>query len=296
MKVSIIIPCFNHWQYLPEALDSALNQTYSDCEVVIVDDGSTIAPSDELLKSLQHERVKFFRIENSGPSAARNQAIEKASGQLILPLDADDKIAPTYVEKALKFFLDQPDVGIVYCDAEYFGNRNQEWELPPYNFPDILLDNYIFSAALFKKDDWKRVGGYNVNMIHGWEDHDFWLSIVNLKKAVVRIPETLFFYRQVDDSRTNRFKAEQKMEMFEQIAKNHRQLFVENFDFIMHRFAELRQLLDDDTPEMEIKRELQNLKDRIRQMEASGFWKLRNRWQKVKRVLKVSAKHGSKDK
>lgn len=296
MKVSIIIPCFNHWQFLPEALDSALNQTYSDCEVVIVDDGSTIAPSDELLKSLQHERVKFFRIENSGPSAARNQAIEKASGQLILPLDADDKIAPTYVEKALKFFLDQPDVGIVYCDAEYFGNRNQEWELPPYNFPDILLDNYIFSAALFKKDDWKRVGGYNVNMIHGWEDHDFWLSIVNLKKAVVRIPETLFFYRQVDDSRTNRFKAEQKMEMFEQIAKNHRQLFVENFDFIMHRFAELRQLLDDDTPEMEIKRELQNLKDRIRQMEASGFWKLRNRWQKVKRVLKVSAKHGSKDK
>ncbi|MBX9950850.1 MAG: glycosyltransferase [Candidatus Obscuribacterales bacterium] len=296
MKVSIIIPCFNHWQYLPEALDSALNQTYSDCEVVIVDDGSTIAPSDELLKSLQHERVKFFRIENSGPSAARNQAIEKASGQLILPLDADDKIAPTYVEKALKFFLDQPDVGIVYCDAEYFGNRNQEWELPPYNFPDILLDNYIFSAALFKKDDWKRVGGYNVNMIHGWEDHDFWLSIVNLKKAVVRIPETLFFYRQVDDSRTNRFKAEQKMEMFEQIAKNHRQLFVENFDFIMHRFAELRQLLDDDTPEMEVKRELQNLKERIRQMEASGFWKLRNRWQKVKRVLKVSAKHGSKDK
>lgn len=295
MKVSIIIPCFNHWQFLPEALDSALNQTYSDCEVVIVDDGSTEPPPEDLLKSFGRERINFFRIENSGPSAARNKAIEKANGQFILPLDADDKIAPTYVEKALRLFQNQPDVGIVYCDAQYFGDRNEEWELPPYNFPDILLDNFIFSSALFKKEDWERIGGYNLNMIHGWEDHDFWLSIVELRKTVVRIPEALFYYRQVDGSRTKRFSARQKMEMFEQLAKNHRNLYVENFDFLMHRLAELRLLLDEDTPEMEIKRELQNLKDRIRQMESSGFWKLRNKWQKVKRVLKVSAKHASKD-
>lgn len=295
MKVSIIIPCFNHWQFLPEALDSALNQTYSDCEVVIVDDGSTVPPPEDLLKSFERERINFFRIENSGPSAARNKAIEKAEGQFILPLDADDKIAPTYVEKALRPFQNQPDVGIVYCDAQYFGDRNEEWELPPYNFPDILLDNFIFSSALFKKEDWERIGGYNVNMIHGWEDHDFWLSIVELRKTVVRIPEALFYYRQVDDSRTKRFSARQKMEMFEQLAKNHRNLYVENFDFLMHRLAELRLLLEEDTPEMEIKRELQNLKDRIRQMESSGFWKLRNKWQKVKRVLKVSAKHASTD-
>jgi len=295
LKVSIIIPCFNHWQFLPEALDSALNQTYSDCEVVIVDDGSTEPPPEDLLKSFGRERINFFRIENSGPSAARNKAIEKANGQFILPLDADDKIAPTYVEKALRLFQNQPDVGIVYCDAQYFGDRNEEWELPPYNFPDILLDNFIFSSALFKKEDWERIGGYNLNMIHGWEDHDFWLSIVELRKTVVRIPEALFYYRQVDGSRTKRFSARQKMEMFEQLAKNHRNLYVENFDFLMHRLAELRLLLDEDTPEMEIKRELQNLKDRIRQMESSGFWKLRNKWQKVKRVLKVSAKHASKD-
>lgn len=295
MKVSIIIPCFNHWQYLPEALDSALNQTHPDCEIVIVDDGSTLKPPDDLLKRFQHERITFFRIENSGPSEARNKAIEKASGEYILPLDADDKIAPTYIEKAQKIFQAQPQVGIVYCDAEYFGNRNQEWELPPYNFPDILLDNFIFTTALFKKADWKRVGGYNVNMKHGWEDHDFWLSLIELKKTVVRIPETLFFYRQSGDSRTNRFNAEQKREMFEQLAKNHRNLYIENLDFIMHRFAEFRQLLEEDTPEMEMKREVQNLRDRIRQMESSGFWKLRNRWQKVKRALKVSAKHAPPD-
>ncbi len=294
MKVTVVIPCFNHWHYLKDAVESALNQTHHDTEIIVVDDGSDQRPDDQLLDFLRSKNILLLERERGGPSAARNLGIENAQGALILPLDADDKIASTYIEKAQKIFLEQENAGIVYCDAQYFGNRNENWQLPPYNFPDILLDNFIFSAALFKKDDWQKIGGYNLNMTHGWEDHDFWLSIIELKKTVVRIPEPLFFYRQELDSRTNRFTAAQKIEMFERIARNHRQFYVENFDFILHRFAELRQLIEDDTPEMELKRELQNLRDRIRQMESSGFWKLRNKWQKVKRVLKVSAKHAPK--
>lgn len=294
MKTSIIIPCFNHWRHLRDSVESALAQTHSNKEIIVVDDGSTEQPDSTLSEFLKTNDVSVFRIEQSGPSVARNYGIEKAAGDLILPLDADDKIEPSYVEKACKVFSEKENVGIVYCDARYFGNRNDDWELPPYNFPDILLDNFIFSAAVFKKEDWKTAGGYNANMCHGWEDHDFWLSIIALKKTVVRIPETLFYYRQEADSRTNRFKSQQKIEMFEQIAKNHRELFVENFDYILHRFAEYRELLEAETPEMEMKRELQNLRDRIRQMEASGFWKLRNKWQGVKRVLGVSAKHTPK--
>ncbi|MCC7528100.1 MAG: glycosyltransferase [Candidatus Melainabacteria bacterium] len=295
MKVSIVIPCFNHWRYLSDAVESACNQTYPDIEIIVVDDGSQETPSDELLEFLKTKNVLLLRTDRQGPSAARNHGIQNAQGHLILPLDADDKIAPTYIEKATTIFQDQDNTGIVYCDAQYFGSRSDNWELPPYNFPDILFDNYIFSAALFKKEDWQRVGGYNANMAYGWEDHDFWLSIIELKKTVVRIPETLFYYRQENDSRTQRFTAQQKMEMFEQMAKNHRDLYVENLDFILHRFAEFRQLLDADTPEMEMKRELQNLRDRIRQMESSGFWKLRNNWQKVKQALKVSAKHAASE-
>ena len=295
MKISIVIPCFNHWHYLKEAVQSALDQSYQDREIIVVDDGSDQQPDDELLDFLKTESILLLKKQRGGPSDARNHGIENAQGELILPLDADDKIAPTYLEKAQKIFLEQENTGIVYCDAQYFGKRNESWQLPPYNFPDILLDNFIFSAGLFRKDDWKKVGGYNTNMTHGWEDHDFWLSIIELKKTVVRIPEPLFFYRQEIDSRTNRFTAKQKIEMFEQLAKNHRDFYIENFDFILHKFAELRQLIEEDTPEMELKRELQNLRDRIRQMESSGFWKLRNKWQKVKRVLKVSAKHAPKN-
>lgn len=291
MKISIVIPCFNHWRYIREAVDSALKQTHVDKEIIVVDDGSIVQADTDILDFLKSKNIELSRIEQSGPAAARNHGIEKASGDLILPLDADDKIAPTYIEKAHKIFAEQDNVGIVYCDAKYFGKRDDAWELPPYNFPDILFDNYIFSAAIFKRDDWKEVGGYNSNMRHGWEDHDFWLSIIALKKTVIRIPETLFYYRQETDSRTNRFKSDQKIQMFEQIVRNHRDLYVENFEHVIHRFAELRELLESDTPEMEMKRELQNLKDRIRQMESSGFWKLRNKWQGVKRVLGVSAKH-----
>lgn len=295
MKVSIVIPCHNHWNYLKEAVDSACEQTHADKEIIVVDDGSEEEPARELLEFLKSKAVLLFRTERKGPSAARNLGIENAQGQLILPLDADDKIASTYIEKAQKIFLEQENAGIVYCDAQYFGNRNDIWDLPPYNFPDILLDNFIFSAALFKKEDWQRAGGYNVNMTRGWEDHDFWLSLIELKKTVVRIPEVLFYYRQVAGSRTNKFNSEQKMEMFEQMAKNHRNLYIENLDFVLHRFAEFRQLLEEDTPEMELKREVQNLKDRIRQMESSGFWKLRNKWQEVKRALKVSAQHAPRE-
>jgi len=294
MKVSIVIPCFNHWQYLQDAVDSALAQTYTDLEIIVVDDGSSQPPEHSLLEFLKEKNIALLQTQKGGPSSARNHGIDRATGQLILPLDADDKIAPTYVEEALKIFQEQSDAGIVYCDAQYFGKRNEKWELPPYNFPDILLDNFIFSAAFFRKDDWKNVGGYNLNMTYGWEDHDFWLSIIELKRTVVRIPETLFYYRQENDSRTSRFDAQQKLEMFEQLFKNHRSMYIENLDFVMHRFAELRQLIESDTPEMEMKRELLNLRERIRQMEESGFWKLRNKWQKVKHALKISAKHTPK--
>lgn len=295
MKVSIVIPCYNHWQYLPEALQSALSQTHKDTEIIVVDDGSVERPPQSLLQMLEQNDIALIEIPNSGPSFARNTGIEKAQGELILPLDADDALAPTYVEEAIQVFRSNNDAGIVYCDAEFFGDLSGKWELPPYNFPDILLDNYIFASALFRKDDWHRVGGYNVNMKHGWEDHDFWLSIVELKRVIVRIPKVLFRYRKLAESRTKKFDRDQKIEMYDNLVANHRQLYSQNIDFVMHRLAELKVLLEEETSETELKRQLLNLKDRIGQMERSGFWKLRGRWLQIKGKMGISAKHSSSD-
>ncbi|MBA3857800.1 MAG: glycosyl transferase [Cyanobacteria bacterium PR.3.49] len=290
MKVSIVIPLFNQWQYLQECVESALSQTYSNVEVLVVDDGSPERPDETLLRWLEGKNVPLFTTGNKGPSASRNYGIEKATGALILPLDADDRIAPEYVEAGAKLYSQNNNAGIVYCDAEFFGDQSGPWELPPYSFPDILLDNFIFASGIFRKADWHTVGGYNENMIHGWEDHDFWLSIISLKRDVIRIPKTLFYYRKVANSRTRRFTNKQKLEMLDTMVKNHPQLFADNLQFLVHRLGEYKLLLEDESSEFELKNEVQNLRDRIRQMESSGFWRLRNHWQEIKGSLGINSK------
>jgi glycosyltransferase involved in cell wall biosynthesis len=290
LKVSIVIPLFNQWQYLQECVESALSQTYANVEVLVVDDGSPERPDETLLRWLEGKNVPLFTTGNKGPSASRNYGIEKATGALILPLDADDRIAPEYVEAGAKLYSQNNNAGIVYCDAEFFGDQSGPWELPPYSFPDILLDNFIFASGIFRKADWHAVGGYNENMIHGWEDHDFWLSIISLKRDVIRIPKTLFYYRKVANSRTRRFTNKQKLEMLDTMVKNHPQLFADNLQFLVHRLGEYKLLLEDESSEFELKNEVQNLRDRIRQMESSGFWRLRNHWQEIKGSLGINAK------
>ena len=93
-KVSIIIPVYNHAQWLPDAISSALNQTVP-CEVIVVNDGSPDNTS-EVAKMFD---VKLIEKENGGLTSARNAGIKEATGEWILTLDADDKIAPDFVEK-----------------------------------------------------------------------------------------------------------------------------------------------------------------------------------------------------
>ena len=103
-KVSIIIPCYNKGAYIKEALESSLSQTYPNIEIVCYNDGSS-DNSSAVIQEFANKYSNFLFIdskENKGVIAARNSAIENSSGVYILPLDADDKIAPTYVEKAEK--------------------------------------------------------------------------------------------------------------------------------------------------------------------------------------------------
>jgi glycosyltransferase involved in cell wall biosynthesis len=226
-KVSVIIPCYNDGAYINDAVFSVLAQTCQDFEIIIVNDGSTDEFTNQLLAQYNMPKTKVIVTANVGPSMARNIGIAKATGVYILPLDADDKIAPTYIEKGIQVFESNSSLGIVYCEAEFFGNRQGKWHLPQFSLEAILLENMIFCTAFFKKADWEKVGGFNANMIHGMEDYDFWLSLIELEVGVHQIPETLFFYRIKDQSRTvglQRFNTE----MFVQLFYNHQDLYVRN--------------------------------------------------------------------
>lgn len=205
-KVSVIMPCFNDGAYIEEAVASIRAQTYPNIELVIIDDGSDEPETKAVLEKLESSGAVLLHTNRLRPAGARNAGIAAATGEYILPVDADDLIAPNYIEKAVKIMDDNDNIGVVYCHADLFGEQSGPWELPDYSLEKMLLDNIIFVSAMFRREDWCKVGGYRTTMKHGMEDYDFWLSILELDRSVHQLPEVLFHYRIKPVSRTTRFQ------------------------------------------------------------------------------------------
>lgn len=225
-KVSIIMPCYNDGKYIKEAIMSVKEQTYQNIELIIIDDGSDDEETQKILNNLADE-VTLLKTNHLKPAGARNYGIQKAKGKYILPLDSDDKIAPSYVEKAIKILEGNDNIGVVYCQADLFGEKHGRWDLPDYSFDKMLLDNVVFVTALFYKEDWQKVGGFNTQMLAGMEDYDFWLAIMALGREIYQIPEVLFHYRIKPQSRTTNFQSDyvQMQATYRQIYDNHRNFY-----------------------------------------------------------------------
>ncbi len=238
--ISVIMPCYNYAHFLPEAIESVLQQKYSHLECIIVDDGSPDTTEEIAKKYCKLDaRVKYVKQQNQGLPTARNTGISMAKGKYILPLDADDKISPDYAAKAVEVLEGNPNMGIVYCETLFFGSMNGIFKLKPYKLSEILINNVIPHAGFFRKEDWVAGGGYNPNMKLGWEDYDFWLSIIELGREVYKIPEVLYFYRQGHTSMrdvTNKHQAQ----LHAQLAQNHPALYLNNISFLFEQLMENR--------------------------------------------------------
>lgn len=241
-RISIICACFNHGRYLDDMLGSVERQTFTDFEVIIVDDGST-DDTPSRLKKIGRGQAEVIFNPHRGPAHARNTAVRRARAEIIMNLDADDRIAPPLLEKAFRVFENYPDAGIVYSDAKLFGARSGEFLEKEYSLEGMLTDNLIISQAFFRKSDWDRVGGYSEAFPHGLEDYDFWLSIIELGREVHRIPETLVeyrTYRRPQDCRSGRRKLSRSRTIQGKLAIfwRHPDLFA-RFPEIERRFSQL---------------------------------------------------------
>lgn len=199
--VSVIVPCYKQAQYLSEALHSILEQTYQNWECIIVNDGSpdnTVEVAQEWLT--KDNRFKYIYKENGGLSSARNAGIKTALGKYILPLDADDMISKNYLEVCLLEFKNNPHVKLVYGSAIKFGAVNLPWNLSKFKYAALLQNNMIYCSALFKKDDWELIGGYDEEMKFGFEDWEFWLRLLNHNSIVLKCDAAVFFYRTKKNS------------------------------------------------------------------------------------------------
>jgi len=198
--VSVVIPCYNHGKFIHGAVDSILNQTYQNFEIIIVDDGSTDKRTTSLLNSIKFPNTRVYRKENGGPASARNYGIRKSSGEFILTLDADDKFHPMFVEKGVNILKNSPETGMVtsYLKRVY-KSRIVKAELQGGDVSAFLIKNEASASLLFRYECWEGANGYDEN-IPGFEDWDFAIGVTKNGWEVYSIPEYLFFYRNVGNS------------------------------------------------------------------------------------------------
>lgn len=228
--VSIVIPCYNQAQYLDDALESVLNQTHQNWECIIVNDGSPDNTDEIALNWCQKDsRITCLKKENGGLSAARNSGIAIAQAEFIMPLDADDKLGCNYIELALIEFEIDATVKVVYCKALKFGDEEGLLSLTPFSLYNLSKNNMIFPSAMFRKNDWKRVGGYEEDMIYGWEDWEFWIAILKNGGNVKRIDEVCFYYRIKSISMLKSIDEEKGKYLIEYMSVKHADFFVKNY-------------------------------------------------------------------
>ena len=235
-RVSVLMPCYNDGAYIEEAVASVWAQTWPEMELIVVDDGSTDAQTRQVLDQLAAQgRCTLLRQENSGPAAARNNAFRHASGDYVLPLDADDRIAPDYVEKAVACLESDERAAVCYCRGEMFGETEGPWILPDYSLGEMLVDNVVFVTALMRREAYEQVGGFDEAMRLGMEDYDFFLSLLERGWTIRQLPETLFFYRIKDGSRSRQLSenGERRKKAYQSIWKKHAAFFGEHLEELL---------------------------------------------------------------
>ena len=195
--ISVIIPCYNTQEYLAETLDSVIKQTLKNIEIICIDDGST-DNTPKILKQYakQDKRIKIITQKNAGVVTARNNAIATARAEYIYPLDSDDLITPDCLEKLYAAMMAGKGDIISNRVVMFSQNTGGEFSLPKPTKSNMVINNCLVNAALFRKKDFEETGGYDTAFNAGIEDYDLWVNFMfRHNKKVYRVPEILFYYR-----------------------------------------------------------------------------------------------------
>lgn len=236
--VSIIIACYNDAQYIEQTVNSALNQTYANKEIIVVDDGSN-EETKVVLRKIEPKITKLITQENKGQSTARNRGIKEAKGEFILVLDSDDYFEPTFCEKAIKVFESDEEIKIVTCFVNRIVENNKIEVFKPKGgkIKDFLSYNCAMGSSMFIKTNWKNIDGYDEVMRKGFEDWEFYIRLLKNGGSTYVIPETLFNYRLRKDSTTS--KANKiKYELLQYIYFKHKDLYKNNFEHLINHLLE----------------------------------------------------------
>jgi glycosyltransferase involved in cell wall biosynthesis len=206
--ISVVIPCYDQGEWLPEAVASVTDLRRDDVELIVVDDGSSDGRTLREMDRLARRGIQVVRQPNKGLGGARNAGVRAARGEFILPLDSDNRIREPYVTAGVRLLQDRSEVGVVYGDAEFFGDRKGPWRVREFDLAELCRDNFIDACALYRKAVWESVGGYDENMPWmGWEDWEFWIRTAMRGWEFVHLDAVAFEYRVRTGSMLSGIKA-----------------------------------------------------------------------------------------
>lgn len=184
--ISVIIPTYNDTKKLKQALESVMNQTYKDVEVIVVDDDSDNVVSEKLDVSGYPLVVSIFRLEqNSGPQVARNYGFKQSKGEYVIFWDADVVAQPTMLEKMLNVLEIHPEASYTYA-RHHFGFK--KFPLQVFNAEDLKKKNFAHTTSLIRREHFP---GFDES-VKRLQDWDLWLTMLEQEHTGVLIPEYLF--------------------------------------------------------------------------------------------------------
>lgn len=197
--MSIITPFYNAGRYFEQTFNCVINQTFEWFEWIIVDDGSTNKEDVALLEKLagNDARIHVYHKENGGPAAARNYAVERTVSDLIVSLDADDLIEPTYLEATYFALYFHPEATWAYTDSLGFENQEYVWKVQ-FDDEKLKKENFLIEVGTFRKKAFEEIGGYDAAQKHSHEDWNLWLRFMTKGGYPVHISSLLSWYRRVD--------------------------------------------------------------------------------------------------
>jgi glycosyltransferase involved in cell wall biosynthesis len=214
--ISIVIPAYNAEHTILKTVESVQRQTFSDFDLIVINDGSTDRTL-ELLQSIQDDRMKIFSYENGGLPVARNRGISHATGEFISFIDADDIWTPDKLELQLAALHKHPEAGVAYSWTAYFLD-GQEESLFPYNpvffegnvYDKLLINNFVASGSniLVRRKAIESVGEFEPTL-KSCEDWDFYIRLA-AKWHFVVVPKHQILYRQSSSAMTSKVEVMEK--------------------------------------------------------------------------------------
>ena len=220
-KVSVIIPCYNSGKTIIETVKSIEKQTWSNIDLIIVNDGSDDHLTKKVLSNLTN--VRIINKKNAGLSSARNEGIKNSKGNFILFLDADDWIEINAISKMMEF-IKKNRANVVFCDT-FLEGESQGTRKRYYNFFEQLFVNHIPYCLLIKKEIFKKVGNYDEGMKLGYEDWEFNIRLAKNGLFPKRIKQPLFHYRVTKSGMLNSISKSHHFDIFSYIQRKHKTVY-----------------------------------------------------------------------